>query len=189
MACSAPSSVTVKSFAVRPSTGLPLLSFTFTVSITNWLLVEKVAGVSPAGEVFWPTCWASNGRAEATTIRRKASVARIILEPQHKSRGQTAHGIGRQRQTELRAAKRSVPAGEGDVVDGIGGINPQIAAEPVGQSERAPGRSVQSELRRPGNGIAPRVAKLARRGRGISGRVERQAGRRIIDRRPRVIWS
>ena len=31
----APSSVTVKSFAVRPSTGLPLLSFTSTVSIFN----------------------------------------------------------------------------------------------------------------------------------------------------------
>jgi hypothetical protein len=38
MACGAPSSVTVKSLAVRPSTGWPLLSVTETVSITNCVL-------------------------------------------------------------------------------------------------------------------------------------------------------
>src|SRR5260370_20124426 len=47
MAWGTPSSVTVKSLAVRPSMGLPLLSLTLTVWITNWVLVWKVVG-----------CWA-----------------------------------------------------------------------------------------------------------------------------------
>src|SRR5579863_8030602 len=43
MACGAPSSVTVKSFIVSPSTLFPLLSRTVTVSITSWVLLLKVA--------------------------------------------------------------------------------------------------------------------------------------------------
>src|SRR5260370_42556705 len=39
MVCATPSSVMVKSLAVRPSMGLPLLSVTLTVSTTNWVLL------------------------------------------------------------------------------------------------------------------------------------------------------
>jgi hypothetical protein len=38
MVCATPSSVTVKSLAVSPSTGLPFLSFTETVSTTSCVL-------------------------------------------------------------------------------------------------------------------------------------------------------
>src|SRR3984957_6238606 len=142
MDCSAPSSVTVKSFAVSPTTGLPLLSFTFTVSTTNWLLVENVAGVSATGGAFWPIFWASEGRAVART-KKKAAVGRIItLKPQYESCCQASHGIGRQWKTELRATEGSVPAGEGDVVERVGGINPQVATQPVAQSERPSGGGV-----------------------------------------------
>jgi hypothetical protein len=44
--------------------GLPLLSFTFTVSTTNWLLAEKVAGVSSPAGAFWPICCAQVQRAD-----------------------------------------------------------------------------------------------------------------------------
>ncbi len=53
-----PSSVIVKSLAVRPSTGLPLLSLALTISTTNCALVENVGmSLGPVGE-FWPTCCA-----------------------------------------------------------------------------------------------------------------------------------
>src|ERR1700729_2972940 len=137
MLCSAPSSVTVKSFALNPSTALPLLSFTFTVSITNWLLVEKVAGLAPAAGAFSPIFWALEGGAAASANKRRAIVARImLLKPHYKTRRQAAHGIGCRRKTELRAAERGVPTRKRDVVDGVGGINPQVAAQPVIQPER-----------------------------------------------------
>src|SRR5580658_7479117 len=166
MLCSAPSSVTVKSFAVRPSTGLPFLSFTFTVSTTSWLLMEKLAGLPLAG-AFWPICWV---RAETARNKRKTSVLRsIFLVPHDESDGHTAHGIGRGRKAELRTAERGVPTGEGDMVDGVGGIDPQVAAQPVTQPKRASSRAVQSELHRTRNGISSRVAKLAGKRGSISG--------------------
>src|SRR5277367_5016206 len=162
MACSAPSSVTVKSFAVSPATGWPLLSFTFTVSIANWLLVENVAGVSPPGGAFWPIFWASESKAVARTNKR-AAVGRIVwLKPQYESCCQTSHGTGRQRKAELRAAEGSVPAGEGDVVERVGGINPQVAAQPVAQSERSSSGRVQRKLEGARNGVAPGVAEFTR---------------------------
>src|SRR5271156_5370507 len=123
MVCSAPSSVTVKSFAVSPSTTLPLLSFTFTVSITNWLLVENVDGVFPTAGAFWPICWASAARM----IKKKMG-ARSILKPHYKPRGQTSHVVGRGWKTELCVAERGVPTREGYVVKRVCRINPQVAA-------------------------------------------------------------
>ena len=41
MVCGTPFSVTVKSLAVRPSIGLPLLSFTVTVSTTSCVVAWK----------------------------------------------------------------------------------------------------------------------------------------------------
>src|ERR1700722_51274 len=120
MLCSAPSSVTVKSFALSPSTALPLLSFTLTVSTTNLLLVEKVGGLAPAAGAFSPIFWASEGGAEASTNKRRAIVARImLLKPHYESCRQAAHGIGCRWKTELGAAERGVPTREGVVVDGV----------------------------------------------------------------------
>src|SRR5260370_23152917 len=45
MVCATPSSVMVKSLAVRPSMGLPFLSVTPTVSITNWVLLWNLTVV------------------------------------------------------------------------------------------------------------------------------------------------
>src|SRR5260370_20630049 len=73
MVCGARSSVSVKSFALRFSTGLPFLSFTETVSITNWLLLWKV-GVAVEGDgAFCPTCCAGAAR----TIEIKRAIDRI----------------------------------------------------------------------------------------------------------------
>src|ERR1700733_146841 len=187
MACSAPSSVTVKSFAVSPSTGLPLLSFTFTVSTTNWLLVEKVEGVSAPAGAFSPIFWASNGRAAARIIKRMVSGARIILEPQYESCCQTAHGIGGHGKAKLRAAERGDPARVGDVVDGVGGIDPQIATQPVAQAEGAPSRGVQSELQGTRNGVPSGVAEFTGKRRGISGGIQGQARRCVVNGRAGVI--
>src|ERR1700722_3801201 len=118
MVCSAPSSVTVKSFAVNPSTTLSLLSFTFTASTTNWLLVENVDGLAPPAGAFWPICCAR--RPSAT--RKRAATARCILtssESHDKSRGQTSHVVGRGWKTELRIAERGVPDRKGWVVGGV----------------------------------------------------------------------
>src|ERR1700722_3254862 len=142
MVCSAPSSVTVKSFAVNPSTTLPLLSFTFTASTTNWLLVENVDGFVPPAGAFWPICWGSAAR-----IIRKKIAARSILKPHYKPRGQASHVVGRGWKTKLRIAERGVPTREGYVVERVGRINPQVAAQAVAQSKGASSRGVQSELR------------------------------------------
>src|ERR1700687_4735940 len=73
MVCGAPSSVTVKSLALRFSTGLPCLSFTETVSITNWLLLWKVGVALEGDDAFCPTCCAGAAR----TIERKRAIDRI----------------------------------------------------------------------------------------------------------------
>src|ERR1700689_1654068 len=182
MVCSGPSSVAVKSFGVSPSTTLPLLSFTFTVSITNWLLVENVDGLVPPVGVFWPICWGSAAR----TIRKKIA-ARSILKPHYKPRGQTSHVVGRGRKTKLRIAERGVPTREGYVVERVCRINPQIATQPVAQSKGASSGGVQSKLRGPCNGVPPRVAILTRKWRRVSRWIERQARRRRIYGRAGVI--
>src|ERR1700733_2701638 len=160
MVCSAPSSVTMKSFAVSPSRGLPLLSFTFTVSTTNWLLVEKLAVVSPRAGVFWPICCAQVN----CTAKKRIMVRRLILKSHDKSYYQTSHRIGRTRRgkAELRVAKGGVPTGVGNVVEWICRIDPQIAAQPVSQSEGAASRSIQTKLRRTDDGIPSSVAKFSR---------------------------
>src|SRR5580692_990702 len=180
MLCSAPSSVTVKSFAVRPSTGLPLLSFTFTVSTTNWLLVENVDGPAPAG-AFWPICWASKGRAPPRTNKSRTNMARgISLEPHYEPYRHTAHRIGCCRKTELRAAKRGVPTRERDVVDRVRRINPQVAAQPVAQSKRASSRGIQCELKGPRDGIPSGIAPLARLRSRVCRGIQVQSWRSIV---------
>ena len=91
------------------------------------------------------------------------------------------------RKTELRAAERGVPTGEGDVVDGVGGIDPQVAAQPVTQSKRASSRGVQSELHGTRDGISSGVAPLARKRRSISRGIERQTRRSGVHRSASVI--
>src|SRR6266404_5329740 len=123
MVCGAPSSVTVKSFAVRPSTGLPFLSLTVTVSTTNCVLDWNVAGL------FWPPAASVNARNVMRAWR--------MLEPYPQTGLDVSHGVRRTGQAELRAGDVGVPTGIRYVVEGVGGVNSQVHIECVAQTERA----------------------------------------------------
>src|ERR1700750_2535342 len=67
--CGTPSSVSVKSFAVRPSIVLPFLSLTTTVSMTICDRTDKVGVALVPGAAFCPICWASDGAPRAASRR------------------------------------------------------------------------------------------------------------------------
>src|SRR5580698_2772708 len=106
---------------------------------------------------------------------RKKIAARSILKPHYKPRSQASHVVGRGWKTELGIAERGVPARKGYVVERVGRINSQVAAQPIAQPKSAASRGVQSELRGTCNGIAPGISILALNWRGISCWIERQA--------------
>src|SRR5258707_432246 len=68
--CGTPSSVRVKSFAVRPSIVFPFLSLTTTVSMTICERTDNVGVSLLPGAAFCPICWAS---APSVTSRRMVS--------------------------------------------------------------------------------------------------------------------
>ena len=100
MVCGAPFSVMVKSLAVRPSTGLPCLSVTATVSMTNCVPVVKT----------WQSGWRLTEPREAAA--REETQLRASSEPQAQRGLHAAHRIRGGGQSELRAVYDRIPGGK-----------------------------------------------------------------------------
>ena len=81
-------------------------------------------------------------RADAPQTSRLALIH--VSKPQAQRGLHAAHGIGRGRQSELRAVDGGIPTREGGVIENVRGVDPQIEIEAAVQAERAPQRSVQS---------------------------------------------
>ena len=113
MVCGTPSSVMMKSFAVRPSIGLPFLSLTLTVSTTSCVLDvnfgRRRAGA--AGCCCAGTTAAATGRRHGQEAIAAMRLFRM-LEPHPQIESDAAHRVGRCRQAELRARDDRVPRDE-----------------------------------------------------------------------------
>src|SRR5215469_2044181 len=159
------SSVMVKSFAVRPSIGLPSLPLTVTVSITSVAPVMKV-GVAAPDWTLVPTCC---DQAASVNERKAERVRRIVLEPHSQGGLHAPHRVGRGGQPELIVSDLRDPTGEDHMVERVVGVDAQIEAEAIVHAERALNRGVQAELGRPCDAVSSCVAPLALRGRGEGG--------------------
>src|SRR5580693_3195723 len=113
MVCATPSSVMMKSFAVSPSMGLPLLSLTETVSTTSCVVEVNLASEDAAG------CCAKRLSKSSRTAQNDVNLR--ILEPHPEGRLKGSHRIRRRRQPELRITEAGIPAGESDMVERVGG--------------------------------------------------------------------
>src|SRR4029453_9573038 len=148
MVCGTPSSVMLKSFAVKPSIGLPDLSLTVTVSTVNCAPLRKTGGACGCG------CCAVSG---ATSTRASSEAAlRVMSEPHPKTALHLAHRVGLTGEAELRAGDNRVHRRERPLVDDVAGIEPPIEREPAAPEERSAKTHVEAELGRTTNKIEPR---------------------------------
>ena len=155
--------------------GVPFLSVTTTVSITNWVPVVKVAGAVAAGRRVLADLLGTGGSGETKDARSSAAHR---SEPQAQGGLHAAHRVGRRRQSELRAVHDRVPSCVGDMVQCIGGIDAQIEVEPVAHPESAPQGGIQAELGRAGNRVPAGIAPLARQRARCTSQDSRRASRR-----------
>ena len=154
--CGTPSSVTVKSLAVSPSTGLPLLSFTVTVSTTSWVLAECELHGGPL-----PACCAGSVPSRRQNASGDPSHA---SEPQPQTLSQCC--ASRSPPAAGRTARWSTVVFQTGKVTWLSGVGRRRPAD-RDSSGRPGGRCVQMEAFSvncdgPGDGIAPRIAPLAR---------------------------
>src|SRR5437868_1691314 len=191
--CGTPSSVRVKSFAVRPSIVFPFLSLTTTVSMTICDRTDNVGVSLLPGVAFCPICWASAWMPSVAS-RRIVNRDRIRSKPQARRDEQAAHGVGSRRQSEERAVQRRIncwvrggvqrriPAGEDDMIKQVRRIDPQIDVVAVLQSEGPRERRIEGECVWAGDGISPCVSPLAWERRCVGGGIQMKACGCIIDR-------
>ena len=129
----------MKSLAVRPSIGLPFLSFTVTVSTTSCVLVENLTRRRRAAG--GGCCCAAEPAAAAGQQQnelRRRSLIRIVRTSPAELACTRAHRVGRRRQAELRAARRWCSSSAiGHVIERVGGVEAQVGIDPVADAEGA----------------------------------------------------
>src|SRR3954447_6851898 len=181
--CGCPFSVMVKSLAVRPSIGLPSLSFTETISTTSWVL-EVNFGTPPAGVAAGGCCWP--GISERQLKNAMAARNFRMLEPHPQIETDRAHLVRRRRQSVLSARDRRHVGRIGDGVQGVGGVEPKVGIHPLADLEASGQRTVERELAGAGDDVAAGIAPLARQRSVEGGRIEEQPGGRVVKRSARI---
>ena len=172
-----PFSVMAKSFAVSPSMGLPLLSFTVTCCTTRRVSERKTVRLLCCRGRWRP---AARRSAEGRDTEDEREGIGAWLEPHSQRCLESAHRARRIGQAELRAGDDGVPTGEDGMIESVGGIHAQVGVQAVAPAESAAGGGVEAELGRTGDGVAARVAPLVRGGSGVGGGVQVQSGGRGI---------
>src|SRR5580658_3429275 len=172
MVCGTPSSVTAKSFAVRPINGFPFLSFTTTASTTNCVLTLIEGVCAPLGAAFWPICCVpAAARVHANVI---AITVRMASEPYAQRSLETAHGVGSRWQSKLCTVDDRVPRCERHVIENVCGIHTQVEIESTVQAECASHGRIEAELSGAVNGVPSSISPLPCHGYGVSRWIQRQ---------------
>src|SRR5260370_1439755 len=102
-------------------------------------------------------CWAGASMTQTTNV---AIICRI-LEPEPQAGIHSAHCRSRRRQPESARAQGGSPVCNGDVVERIRHVKPEIQILSLSQAERPSDRAIERKDHRPGDNIAARGSPLA----------------------------
>ena len=191
----------MKSFAVRPSIGLPSLSFTVTVWTISRVVPcgrsAAVVAVHAASPQRTSRTTKRNARKhENTTTKYRVFFVIFVFSwlhfesPQNLSRRLV--WIFRIVFARFGRPNCGLPTivftpGIGDAVEHVGRIDPPIETEPAAPRERPRQSRVQRELRGADDGVASGIAPSPGRGSGVRRRIRVVARRRGISRRAREV--
>src|SRR5579872_5554649 len=156
--CGLPSSVTVKSLAVRPLMGLPSLSFTLTISTISVALASNLKPPPLTVRGALVCCCAEATRSQA----RKVAVSdRIFLEVESQGCIEGAHRIHAGGEPELGTADGGIPVRDYHVIESVGGVETNVDVLAFAQPEGPARRSIQRELTGAADDVPAGIAPFA----------------------------